>query len=132
MGTKQLDEAVELLKTEPKARNLVPEPRLFSQLAQCCLRERQGRRAVEVYRMMLEHEPTGLPAAAHSGLFGLCVKLNMLDTAAEMLEIAAASGARVDARDASMILEAAQRKRKTPCVQACSAAMSRMGFATPP
>merc|ERR1719454_2575545 len=80
---KLLDEAVDMLRSQPKEHGVEAEPRLYSQLAQCCLRERQGRRAVEVYRMLSERTiPT---AAAHSGLLGMCVKLNMLDTAAEIL-----------------------------------------------
>merc|ERR1719330_1318904 len=76
---KLLDEAVEMLRREPAAQGISPEPRLFSQLALCCLRERQGRRAVEVYRLLLEHcSPT---ASCHSSMLGMCVKLNMLDTA---------------------------------------------------
>jgi len=125
---KLLDEAVEMLRREPSAQGVSPEPRLFSQLALCCLRERQGRRAVEVYRLLLEHcSPT---AACHSSMLGMCVKLNMLDTGAEILGLAAEANGRVDARDAQQLLEAAQRKRKTQCVEACIAAMGRLGIPT--
>jgi len=124
---KLLDEAVEMLRTEPAAQGVTPEPRLFSQLVLCCLRERQGRRAIEVYRLLLEQSaPT---AAAHSGMLGMCVKLNMLDTGVEILSLAAACGGRVDERDASALLEAAVRKRKPQCADACAVAMRRLGFA---
>lgn len=124
---KLLDEAVEMLKHEPAAQGVSPEPRLYSQLALCCLRERQGRRAIEVYRLMLENaSPT---AAAHSSMLGMCVKLNMLDTGAEILNLAAESEGRVDARDAALLIEAAMRKKKVQCAEACAAAMARMGLA---
>eukprot|EP00416_Gambierdiscus_australes_P031375 CAMPEP_0171088832 /NCGR_PEP_ID=MMETSP0766_2-20121228/21014_1 /TAXON_ID=439317 /ORGANISM="Gambierdiscus australes, Strain CAWD 149" /LENGTH=622 /DNA_ID=CAMNT_0011546653 /DNA_START=102 /DNA_END=1970 /DNA_ORIENTATION=+ len=127
---KLLDEAVEMLRSEPAAQGVSPEPRLFSQLALCCLRERQGRRAVEVYRLLLERSaPT---AAAHSSMLGMCVKLNMLDTGAEILSMAAAANGRVDAKDALALLEAAQRKRKAQCVDACAMAMRRLGLASGP
>jgi pentatricopeptide repeat protein len=128
---KLLDEAVDMLRNEPQAQGVVPEPRLFSQLAQCCLRERQGRRTVEVYKMMLG---SGIPSPSmHNTLLGTCVKLNMLDTAVEILDLAAATkGVRVDALDANAVLEAARRKKKAQCIEACSAAMLRMGLAQGP
>lgn len=123
---KLLDEAVEMLRNEPNVQNVQPEPRLFSQLVLCCLRERQGRRAIEVYRLMLEHSmPT---ASAYSSMLGMCVKLNMLDTGVEILSLAAAAGARVDGQDAHALLEAAVRKKKSQCADACSVAMKRLGM----
>jgi len=123
---KMLDEAVEMLRSEPAAQGISPEPRLFSQLALCCLRERQGRRAVEVYRLLLAHSsPT---AACHSSMLGMSVKLNMLDTGAEILGLAAETNGRVDARDAQQLLEAARRKRKTQCLESCIASMGQLGI----
>lgn len=125
---KLLDEAVDMLRREPAAQGISPEPRLFSQLVLCCLRERQGRRAAEVYKLLLQHcSPT---AAAHSSILGMCVKLNMLDTGAEILGLAAEAKGRVDACDAQQLLEAAQRKRRAQCVEACMAAMGQLGIAT--
>lgn len=123
---KMLDEAVEMLRTEPALRGVEPEARLFAQLAQCCLRERQGRRAVEVYKMMLERSAPS--AAAHGSLLGLCVRLNMLDTGAEILGLAAATNGRVDSNDAASLLEAAVRKKKAPCINACRHAMAKLGL----
>lgn len=126
---KMLDEAVTLLRTEPDVRHVEPEPRLYSQLIQGCIRERQGRRALEVYKMLLERGPCA--AAAHgalSGALGTCVKLNMLDTAVELLSLAAAEGGRVEAREARGVLEAAIRKKKTQCVDACVKAMETLGI----
>jgi len=122
--SKLLEEAVEMLRTEPAARRLEPEPRLYVQLAQACLRERQGRRAVEVYKLMLKHaEPS---AASHGSLLGMCAKVNMLDTAAEILTLAAEHGGRVDARDAEQLRDTAMRKRKTAVAEAVADAMRKL------
>merc|ERR1719231_1747842 len=106
---KLLDVAIEMLDKEPSKYNLDIEPRLFVQLVQSCIRERQGRRAIEVYEMALKHSPPTV--VAHNTILATCVKLNMLDTAAEVLAAAAAAqrrgiGVRVDARDAGAVLEA--------------------------
>jgi pentatricopeptide repeat protein len=124
--SKLLDEAVEMLKKEPEARKVEPESRLYVQLAQACLRERQGRRALEVYKLMIERNvPT---AAMHGSLLGMCSKLNMLDTAAEILSLASETNGRIDVRDAMHLRESAVRKRKPACVEAISAAMTRLGL----
>ena len=47
---KLFDDAMEMLRSEPKVQRVDLEPRLYVQLAQACLRERQGRRAVEAYK----------------------------------------------------------------------------------
>jgi len=124
---KLLDEAVHMLRREPAAQGISPEPRLFSQLVLCCLRERQGRRAVEVYRLMIEQSSPTI--AAHKCILGMCVKLNMLDTGVEILGLAAEANGRVDACDAQQLLDVAQRKRRAQCVEACVAAMGRLGIA---
>jgi len=124
-GCKVLDEAVEMLKLEPAARGVEPESRLFVQLAQACLRERQGRRAVEVYKMLLAR---GAPTAAmHGSLLGMCVKLNMLDTGCEILALAVEARGRVDPRDAAGLREALLRKKKTPLAAAVAEAVQQLG-----
>jgi len=130
---KLLDEAVDLLRHEADAQKLQLEPRLFAQLIQCCLRERQGRRACEVYELMCAQAPP--PASAHNNMLSACVKLNMLDTGAEILRAAANHGARVDATDANFVLNAAIRKKKMDTAEACRRAMALLGLperATPP
>lgn len=124
--SKALEEAVDFLRTEPARHKQQPEQRIFAQLIQCCLRERQGRRAIEVYDMMCAH---ALPTAAiNSSIIATCVKLNMFDTAVEFLSGAADHGARVDQRDADTVLEAARKKRRLQCIDACIAAMERLGL----
>lgn len=126
---KCLDEAVDMLRTEPSKHGVEVEPRLFAQLVQCCIRARQGRRAVEVYEQLAEQS---VPSAATNGsLVGMCVKLNMFDTAVELIGIAAACGGRVHKEDIDALLEAAARKRKPEVVEACVAAMKKLGLPVP-
>lgn len=126
---KLLDAAVELLKGEAVFHKITIEPRLYSQLIQCCIRSRQGRRAVDVYKLMLEQPCHGSPnAVLHSAVLGLCTKLNMLDTAAEILALAAAKGLRVDKSDATQVFENASKKHKGACADSCAASMRLLGF----
>jgi len=123
---KLLDEAAEFLKTQPAARGISPEPRLYLQLAQACLRDRQGRRATDVYKMMLEQAP---PTATMTGsLLSTCAKLNMLATGVEVLTLAADAGMRVDARDAEGLREAVFRKKKDAYAEDITAAMVKLGL----
>jgi len=124
---RMLEEAVVLLKTEPAKHNVEPEDRLFLQLMQSCIRERQGKRTIEVYTMLSERSVG--TAAMHSSVFATCMKLNMLDTAAEILQVAAEKHARVDARDTKLLVEAAFKKGKTQIVQSCIASMHALGHA---
>mmetsp|Transcript_102021 Transcript_102021/g.186319 ORF Transcript_102021/g.186319 Transcript_102021/m.186319 type:complete len:664 (-) Transcript_102021:61-2052(-) len=127
---KLLDEAVEMIRTEPVAHKVDPEPRLFLQLIQSCIRERHGRRAVDVYEMLLERSSPAV--AAHSSMINTCVKLNMFDTAAEILEKAAEHGARVDPSDAKFLMEGAVKKRKFQVAADVAASMERLGMTPDP
>mmetsp|Transcript_28008 Transcript_28008/g.60798 ORF Transcript_28008/g.60798 Transcript_28008/m.60798 type:complete len:656 (+) Transcript_28008:161-2128(+) len=111
---KLLEEALELLRSEPQKFSVAPEARLFVQLAQACLRERQGRTAVEVYSLMLERSnPT---ASMTGGLLSMCSKLNMLGSGVEILDIAVKAPAKLDTRDVQELRQAAVRKKKTEFV----------------
>lgn len=124
---KLLEDAVDMLRHEPPKHNVGIEARLYTQLIQCCIRARQGRRAIEVYEMMLAHSlPT---ASCYNNMLTMCVKLNMLDTAADILKVAAAKGSHVDSRDANMVLSAAVRKNKVACVEAIRTSMLTLGAA---
>jgi len=121
---KKWEEAVNLLKPEGNDQRAPSEPRLFVQLAQCCLRERQGRRATEVYKLMTQHSvPT---ATMNCSLLGMCAKLNMLETAAEIMTLAAQAGSKVNPQDAAMMLETALKKKKPQAMQALKAAMVQL------
>lgn len=120
------DEAFDLLRVELASQRVQSEPRLYGQLAQCCLRERQGRRAAEVYSLLIE---TATPTAAmNSTLLGMCAKLNMLDTGVEIMELAAKAKSKVDARDAATMLESAVKKRKPQVVQSLKDVMVRLNL----
>mmetsp|Transcript_66359 Transcript_66359/g.115476 ORF Transcript_66359/g.115476 Transcript_66359/m.115476 type:complete len:682 (-) Transcript_66359:72-2117(-) len=127
---KMLEEAVEMLRKEPALHKVDPEPRLFLQLIQSCIRERQGRRAVEVYEMLVAKS---MPAVvAHSSMITTCIKLNMFDTAAEILAKAAECGARVDAGDANSLLEGAVKKKKFAVGATCVVSMELLGITPDP
>eukprot|EP00929_Paragymnodinium_shiwhaense_P008277 TRINITY_DN112225_c0_g1_i1.p1 TRINITY_DN112225_c0_g1~~TRINITY_DN112225_c0_g1_i1.p1 ORF type:complete len:665 (-),score=176.59 TRINITY_DN112225_c0_g1_i1:62-2056(-) len=123
---KMLDEAVEMLQTQPHRHKVEVELRLFSQLIQSCIRARQGRRAVEVYELLCSHGPVS--AATHSSLLGMCAKLNMYDTAAELLEIAAEKGGRVDARDAHLVLDGARKKKRQLIADSLVSSLKKLGM----
>jgi len=128
--SKLLDEAFDFLQTESKKHKVDLEARIYSQLIHCCVRARQGRRAVEVYEALCQKTcPT---AALHASVLGMCVKLNMFDTAVELLQAAAARGATVDARDAQLVLERARRKNKMSSADACAATMQTMSLQVHP
>lgn len=119
-----LDLACEMLRTEPSKHNIELESRLFVQLIQSCIRARHGRRALEMYELLYQH---ALPSpAVHSSILGMCSKLNMYDTAAEMLEVATKKGGRVDANDANQLLDGALKKKKAAVVQSCVASMKAL------
>eukprot|EP00441_Pelagodinium_beii_P025180 CAMPEP_0197653212 /NCGR_PEP_ID=MMETSP1338-20131121/34918_1 /TAXON_ID=43686 ORGANISM="Pelagodinium beii, Strain RCC1491" /NCGR_SAMPLE_ID=MMETSP1338 /ASSEMBLY_ACC=CAM_ASM_000754 /LENGTH=631 /DNA_ID=CAMNT_0043228247 /DNA_START=110 /DNA_END=2005 /DNA_ORIENTATION=- len=121
---KRWDEAVNLLRNEVSSQRVTAEPRLYGQLAQCCLRERQGRRAVEVYKLLTQHSvPT---ASMNCSLLGMCAKLNMLDTGAEIMILAAQVGSKVNPQDAALMLEVALKKKKPQVMQALKAAMVQL------
>jgi len=124
---KLLDEAVTMLKTEPAKHGVEVEPRLYVQLITSCIRGRQGRRAVEVCELMHEHSaPT--PALMNT-LLCACAKLNMYDTAADLMECSAKRKGKIDARDANMVLQIARKKKKDACVESCLASMQALGLA---
>jgi len=135
--SKLLEEAIVLLKEEPPKHNVEPEPRLFLQLIQSCIRDRQGKYAIEAYGMLCERSnPT---AATHSSILNTCMRFNMHDTAAEILSLAAthrsrvrcgradACGGKVDARDSKSLVEAAFKKGKMSVVKSCISSMRALG-----
>lgn len=122
---KLLDEAVVYLREEPSKHRVEPEARLFLQLLQSCVRERQGKRAIEVYGMLAKH--TTPTAAMHSTIFTTCLKLNMYDTAADVLDIAASKGSPVGLSDTRALVEAASKKGRMQVVRSALASMKRLG-----
>mmetsp|Transcript_34302 Transcript_34302/g.80204 ORF Transcript_34302/g.80204 Transcript_34302/m.80204 type:complete len:638 (-) Transcript_34302:102-2015(-) len=126
---KLYDDAVELLRSEPLLRNVEAEERLYVQLFQTFARERQGRRCMEVFTLMCEPGRSCNPSAGIVGtLLKTCVKLNMFQTAVEILEAAAAQGQQVQASDANMVLEGSLKKKKTSWARASLNSMLRLGL----
>eukprot|EP00929_Paragymnodinium_shiwhaense_P106690 TRINITY_DN7229_c0_g2_i1.p1 TRINITY_DN7229_c0_g2~~TRINITY_DN7229_c0_g2_i1.p1 ORF type:complete len:661 (-),score=209.73 TRINITY_DN7229_c0_g2_i1:62-2044(-) len=123
---KLLDEACDMLRSEPAKHNVGIEPRLFSQLIQSCIRARQGRRATEIYSLMFEKSKP--PMSMHSSILGMCTKLNMFETAADLLEVAARMGGRLDPQDVNAVLEGAIKKKKNLCADSCVASMKALGI----
>eukprot|EP00927_Polykrikos_kofoidii_P065622 TRINITY_DN6135_c0_g1_i1.p1 TRINITY_DN6135_c0_g1~~TRINITY_DN6135_c0_g1_i1.p1 ORF type:complete len:642 (-),score=126.93 TRINITY_DN6135_c0_g1_i1:133-2058(-) len=121
-----LDEATEMLQSDPAKHNVKVEARLFSQLIHCCIRARQGRRALEVYEKMCKQ--TTPDAAMHVSMLNMCVKLNMFETANELLEAIAANGGRISHRDGMQVVEAARRKKRGALVDSWLAAINSMGI----
>lgn len=117
-----LESAVRLLEREPPLHGVVPEPRLYIQLIQACIRQRKGKVAVKVYRDMLER---GEPEPAdYSKLLRNTLRLNMFDTAADFLELGVTG--KVDAADVNALLEVAVRKGKPALRDCCVKAAERL------
>mmetsp|Transcript_34963 Transcript_34963/g.63845 ORF Transcript_34963/g.63845 Transcript_34963/m.63845 type:complete len:630 (-) Transcript_34963:35-1924(-) len=126
---KLYDEAIELLKIEPLMHQVEVEERLYIQLFQTFARERQGRRCVEVFALMCEPGRYPKPSASVVGtLLKTCVKLNMYQTAVEILELAATRGLKVQAVEANSVLEGSLRKKKASWARACLQSMVHLGL----
>jgi len=65
-------------------------------------------------------------ATMNCSLLGMCAKLNMLETAAEIMTLAAQAGSKVNPQDAAMMLETALKKKKPQAMQALKAAMVQL------
>jgi pentatricopeptide repeat protein len=127
---KMLEDAIDMVKNEPAKHKVNPEPRLFLQLAQSCIRERQGKLAVDVYNQLATVSPP--TASTHNTLIATCIKLNMLETASEIIEIAATKRFRIDARDCNDVLEVTLRKNKARIAGDIASNMKKLGLPIDP
>lgn len=107
-----LDDAQRLLARMPEELGFAPEPRLYAQLAHASIRERQGRRAVDVYRMMAGMAQPD--ASVSSSILGTCLSFNMADTAGELLAVADELGAEVLESDRAAVLQTLERRGRGP------------------
>jgi len=121
---KLLEEAVEMLRSEPDNVGITAEPRLYSQLTLSCLRIRQGRRASEVHELMLKKSTT--TEGVHRTLIAMSIRLNMIETGTEILCAAANAGAPVAESDALELIEATTKRKKTSCTEACRSALEQI------
>lgn len=120
-----LDKAVMVLDQELSRYCVSPEPRLFLELIQCCICNRQGLQAVQVLRRMQRH--VAPDPASLSCMLRDCRELNLLDAAAEMVDIAAASQYQVDEADLNALLEVALCRKSAALMVSCSSAARRLG-----
>mmetsp|Transcript_2052 Transcript_2052/g.5203 ORF Transcript_2052/g.5203 Transcript_2052/m.5203 type:complete len:731 (+) Transcript_2052:167-2359(+) len=88
-----LEDAHKFLKTMRSELRVTPEPRVWTQLLHACVRERQGRRAVEVFESMAER--SCVDTTVTSKILSTCVNFNMYDTAAALLQVAQQAGCTV-------------------------------------
>jgi len=107
-----LDDAQKLLARMPLEFNIKPEPRLYTQLLHACIRERQGWRVVEVYKMMAK--AMAPDTTTHTSILAACLSLNMLDAALELLEVAAEEGHHILQKDVDAVNNAAARRQTLP------------------
>lgn len=121
------EEVKELLDTAPVKLGLPHECRLYTQLAQACIRERQGKHLLEVVKMMLQLAPNN--SSANGRLLGLCAKFNMFDTAAQLLELLLKADCKINPRDANELLSAALQKKKAHVVRTIYDMMGKHGVA---
>jgi len=121
---RRLDEAQRFLAEMPEELGINPEPRLFAQLVHANIRERQGRRAVQVYRML--PKPSRFDAAANKSILGACINFNMLDTAIELLEIIVDVGGEVSGSDLQLLQLVAERKGRSQATARISAAAAQL------
>jgi pentatricopeptide repeat protein len=120
---KEWDAALEALDTSYARFRLPCENRLYVQLLQSCVRERQGKRVVEVYESMIKRCP---PDEATSGrLLQQCISFNMLDTGAELLESMLPPRGRVGAKDANALLSTCLKKQRVNTAKAILTTMER-------
>jgi pentatricopeptide repeat protein len=122
-----LEEAVELLRTEPVKHGVEVNPRVYSQLLQWCIHERKGKLAVEAYAAMVERcSPS---ANTYGWILGMCAKFRMFETAVDILEIAAKKGEkRIAVADAMAVMTGAARKGKAQCAEQVVVAMKKLGL----
>lgn len=125
---RRFDDAFELLNSMGSARCL--EPRLYTQLILACIRNRQGRRVVDVYRMMVRDcQPI---MHSHQSILDSCSRFNMFDTMAEIVALIADSGGTVSVREAHVLLEGILKKKRVGCMRAVMTAFQKMGISVDP
>jgi len=103
-----LDDAQHLLTHMPEELGLEAEPRLYAQLVHASVRDRQGRRAVEVYKMLIricKPDP-----ATNSNILNTCLNFNMLDTAVELHNAAIQAGCEISEKDRRELQQGLDRK----------------------
>jgi len=123
---REWDAALELINTSPEKLGLNRESRLYLQLAQQCIRDRQGKRAPVIVEALLRH--CSLDEAGAGRLLQQCVMLNMFDTGVEILELFVLHKSKFSARDVNAMLAGAVKKRKAQIVATIIKVMEKAGI----
>lgn len=123
VSCKEWDAAVELLDTSPVKFGIACESRLYVQLLQACIRDRQGKRVKEVCEAMLKRSTAD--EATVGRLLQQCISFNMLDSGAELLECLLPPRGKVGAKDANALLSIAVKKQRAGTAKAILASMQK-------
>lgn len=117
-------EAVEILLNEPPKHRVLAEPRLYLQLAQACLREREGLSALEVCKAMALRTTPSPPMV--SSLLAMSGKLNMLGTGVDIIKVFLTSGVKINSQDLQDFKAIAVRKKKMQVIEQIDVALSAL------
>jgi pentatricopeptide repeat protein len=120
---KEWEAALDILETSHLKFGLPVEQRLYIQLVQSCIRERQGKRVLQVCEAMLKRCPPD--EATSSKLLQQCISFNMLDSGAEILDCLLPPKGRVGAKDANALLSTALKKNKASIAKAILGSMEK-------
>jgi len=106
-----LEDAHKMLQNMPTEMGVTPEPRVWTQLLHASVRERQGRRALEVFQSMADL--SCLDPTVTAKILNTCVNFNMFDTALELLQVAQQASCEVSSEAAESVLAAIERKKRS-------------------
>lgn len=120
---KEWDAALDILENSHLNFGLPVEQRLYIQLAQSCIRERQGKRVLQVCEAMLKRCPPD--EATASKLLQQCISFNMLDSGAEILDCLLPPRGKVGAKDANALLSTALKKNKASIAKVILGSMAK-------
>jgi len=123
---REWDAALELINSSPEKLGLSHESRLYLQLAQSCIRDRQGKRVPVVFDALLRNcSPDEVGAGR---VLQQCASFNMFDTGVEVLELIVLHKSKVSTRDVNAMLASAIKKRKAQIVPTIMKVMQKAGI----
>jgi pentatricopeptide repeat protein len=123
---KEYDSALQMLSTCEQSLGLPREGRLFVQLAQACVRDRQGKRVLDVVDALVKMCPVDV--ASNGRIIQQCISFNMLDTGADIFQLFLNLRSQVDQSDANALLAAAVKKKRSQIAKNVLGLMDRHGY----
>lgn len=123
---KEYDAALEMLSNSEQKLGLPRESRLFVQLAQACIRDRQGKRVLEVVEALVKMCPADV--ANNGRIIQQCISFNMLDTGADIFQLLLNLQSRVDRQDANALLAAAVKKKRSQIARTVMGLMDKHAY----